>query len=93
MVTVQIRSGPRRNLSFVGPCSIAGPITGVVAGTQVRVMLLSWPGMFFARNLVTQESSYSFDKVAEGEWVVIARDEAGNFNMVSKDRVVTRVAG
>lgn len=92
-MTVQIRRGPRLSLSYVGPCSIAGPITGVAAGIQVRVMLLSWPGLLFARNLVTKENSYTFSKVAEGEWVVIARDEAGNFNMVGKDRVITRVAG
>lgn len=90
-MTVLARRGSRHALSFTGPCSIAGPITGAPTGAAVRVFLLSWPGLVVARSAVATNGAYAFDKVAVGEWVVLARDLSGTFNAVVRDRVATHL--
>lgn len=82
---------PRRMSSwsvYHGPHSISGTLRAVSTPVSRRVALLDQWSLQIARvGHSTASGQYTFERLREGDWIVVGIDEDGQYNAVIADRV------
>jgi len=73
---------------FNGPHSISGQVRAVGTAYPGKVVLIEQQSLRVVRvQRTAPDHTYSFERLAAGDWIVMAIDEAAQYNAVVADRV------